>query len=150
MGTHGHPRYARRSLDCAGSDTQAGGLARRKPSLSFASSVSFLLRFAERTLAGLLFHEPPRTTRCRPSVPTPHKNDAVENGGAQAERIGMARVRHPGVDPLHHFICLNTSRAPAVAQAAKAVAKAAHICFRQPAHAARMQLESEKRRRNAI
>jgi len=34
--------------------------------LSFRFDGAFLLRLAERTLAGLLFHEPPRITRSGP------------------------------------------------------------------------------------
>ena len=41
----------------------AGALARRNPRLLFRLSGVFLLRLAERTLRGLLFHEPPRFTR---------------------------------------------------------------------------------------
>ena len=41
----------------------AGALARRNPRLLFRLSGVFLLRLAERTLCGLLFHEPPRFTR---------------------------------------------------------------------------------------
>lgn len=37
--------------------------ARRKPKLLFRFDGVFLLRLAERTLAGLLFQEPPRFTR---------------------------------------------------------------------------------------
>ncbi len=40
-----------------------GGLARRKPALLLRLVGVFLLRFAERTLAGLLFQEPPRSAR---------------------------------------------------------------------------------------
>ena len=38
-------------------------LAARKPVLLFRFAGSFLLRLAERVLFGLLFQEPPRTTR---------------------------------------------------------------------------------------
>ena len=38
-------------------------LATRKPLLLLRFPVEFLLRFAERTFLGLLFHEPPRNTR---------------------------------------------------------------------------------------
>jgi hypothetical protein len=41
----------------------SGVLARRNPLLLFRLSVVFLLRFAERTLRGSLFQEPPRFTR---------------------------------------------------------------------------------------
>ena len=46
--------------------SHTGGLARRKPMLLFVLSGLFLLRFAERTLCGLLFQEPPRFTRLAP------------------------------------------------------------------------------------
>ena len=49
----------------------AGGLARRKPWLLLRLVGSFLLRLAERTLAGLLFQEPPRTARAPPIGPLP-------------------------------------------------------------------------------
>src|SRR5690606_20526122 len=39
--------------------------AKRKPTLLFRFDVSFLLRFADRRFSGLLFHDPPRTTRPR-------------------------------------------------------------------------------------
>jgi hypothetical protein len=39
----------------------------RKPMLLFLLSALFLLRFAERQLIALLFHEPPRITRYRPT-----------------------------------------------------------------------------------
>jgi hypothetical protein len=52
--------------------------ATRKPRLLFRLSGSFLLRFDERRLSGLLFQEPPRTTR--------------EDGADQA----------PGVSMQHH------------------------------------------------
>jgi hypothetical protein len=38
-------------------------LPTRKPKLLFRLSVVFLLRFAARRFRGLLFQEPPRTTR---------------------------------------------------------------------------------------
>ncbi len=41
----------------------AGGVASRKPLLSLRLAPPFLLRLAARTLAGLLFQAPPRTTR---------------------------------------------------------------------------------------
>jgi hypothetical protein len=50
-----------------------GGLARRNPLLSLRLSGSFLLRFAARNLLGLLFHEPPRSTRRPPDGPFPLK-----------------------------------------------------------------------------
>ena len=54
-------------------DTALAGvvLARRKPLLLLRLSGVFLLRLAERRFVGLLFQEPPRSTRflrtCRPS-----------------------------------------------------------------------------------
>ncbi|MDG4550188.1 MAG: hypothetical protein P9F19_07230 [Candidatus Contendobacter sp.] len=50
---------------------KAGGLARRKPWLLLRLAGSSLLRLAERTLAGLLFQEPPRTARAPPIGPLP-------------------------------------------------------------------------------
>lgn len=44
-------------------DGRAG--ANPKPMLLFRQSGVWLLRFAERRLRALLFHEPPRSTRCR-------------------------------------------------------------------------------------
>jgi hypothetical protein len=41
-------------------------LERRKPRLLFRLSGELLLRFAERQLFALLFHEPPRLTRFEP------------------------------------------------------------------------------------
>lgn len=41
-------------------------LERRKPLLLFLLSGVLLLRLAQRRLAGLLFHEPPRKTRLEP------------------------------------------------------------------------------------
>jgi len=43
--------------------TPAANTATRKPLLSFRLSGLFLLRLAERQFAGLLFHDPPRSTR---------------------------------------------------------------------------------------
>ena len=40
-----------------------GGLAKRKPLLLLRLEAVFLLRLAERRLFGLLFQEPPRSTR---------------------------------------------------------------------------------------
>ena len=45
--------------------------ARRNPRLLFRLSVLFLLRFADRRFVGLLFQEPPRTTRRPPRGPFP-------------------------------------------------------------------------------
>nr|VFJ49288.1 MAG: hypothetical protein BECKFW1821A_GA0114235_102241 [Candidatus Kentron sp. FW] len=60
MGTHEHSRRIR---ECAGPGYGVGVLARRKPMLLFASFGLFLLRFAERSLLGLLFQAPPRSAR---------------------------------------------------------------------------------------
>ncbi len=73
---HGHPHITPdTSLDAPVPDEghlgRTGGLARRKPLLLFRLSGLFLLRFAERTLLGLLFHEPPRNTRSPPYGPFP-------------------------------------------------------------------------------
>lgn len=55
----------------------AGGLARQKPWLLFAFEAVFLLRFADRRFRGLLFQEPPRTTRRAhargPAQPKPNR-----------------------------------------------------------------------------
>ena len=48
----------------------AGGLARRNPWLLLRLPGVFLFRLAERTLSGLLFQEPPRSTR-RATGPSP-------------------------------------------------------------------------------
>ena len=45
--------------------------ARRKPRLLFRLSALFLLRLAERRFSGLLFQEPPRSTRRPPQGPFP-------------------------------------------------------------------------------
>ena len=50
-----------------------GGLARRKPITAFRLSGLFLLRLAERTARGLLFHEPPRTAGLRLGQTPPHE-----------------------------------------------------------------------------
>ena len=55
---------------CKQGDRHSGSmsavLARRKPILLLRLSGVLLLRLATRTLAGLLFHEPPRITRLEP------------------------------------------------------------------------------------
>ena len=57
---------------------QTGGLARRKPRLLLRLSGAFLLRFAERTLSGSLFQEPPRKTRDRPRPAPPREGYLIE------------------------------------------------------------------------
>ena len=52
-------------------EISAGGLERRRPMLLFRLSGVLLLRFAERTFLGLLFHAPPRITRWPPFGPSP-------------------------------------------------------------------------------
>ena len=52
-------------------EISAGGLERRRPMLLFRLSGVLLLRFAERTFLGLLFHAPPRITRLPPFGPSP-------------------------------------------------------------------------------
>ena len=54
-------------------------LPTRKPRLLFRLSVVFLLRFAERRSSGLLFQEPPRTTR---------RQGAVQASGVLARSTG--------------------------------------------------------------
>jgi len=51
-------------------------LAQRKPMLLFRLSGLFLLRLALRTLLGLLFHEPPRSTLC----PGPTERRSMRRG----------------------------------------------------------------------
>ena len=62
----------------------------------------FLLRFAERNLSGLLFQEPPRSTRRDRSGPSPLDYYRGKNLFAQAQSLclfGMAYpALHTGVD----------------------------------------------------
>ena len=59
---HGRPSYATCSKDRTCSDRRVDW-NNRKPLLLLRLSAVFLLRLAERTLAGLLFQEPPRNER---------------------------------------------------------------------------------------
>ena len=61
---HGHLRATLPvSMKAGTQGIFAGVLARRKPRLLLRFRGSLSLRLAERNLVGLLFHEPPRTTR---------------------------------------------------------------------------------------
>ena len=74
--------------------TPAGNTATRKPLLSFRLSGLFLLRFAERQFLGLLFQEPPRSTR-RLYSPNPLGQTTAEAAIFAANR-GFAPVPQEG------------------------------------------------------
>jgi len=57
------PHHARHTRGRTGSGSGGACWARRKPTLLFRFHASFLFRFADRALCGLLFHEPPRSAR---------------------------------------------------------------------------------------
>ena len=57
----------------------------------------FLLRFAERNLSGLLFQEPPRSTRRVQSGPSPLVYYPGKNLFPQAQRIGLSGMADPAL-----------------------------------------------------
>ena len=124
--------------------------ATRKPRLLFRLLVLFLLRFAERRLSGLLFQEPPRTTRgavqasgalgrIEPAAP--------EDRMAQAPGIGVVGMRVPGADASIDLIHINTAGSPLIAQATQSIAEAPNIILRQAAPPIVVEHEAEKLRR---
>jgi hypothetical protein len=66
--------------------------ARRNPRLLFRLSAVFLLRTAERTFLGLLFQEPPRTTRRPPYGLLPFLNTVSENILSRNPRVSACRA----------------------------------------------------------
>ena len=63
----------------------------RKPLLLFVLDGLFLLRLAQRMLFTLLFHEPPRTTRCFEPAPF-FETDIVQNFSAYLISVAKAGV----------------------------------------------------------
>ena len=57
----------------------------------------FLLRFAERKFSGLLFQEPPRTTRRDRSGPSPLEYYPGKNLFPQAHCIGLFGMTYPAL-----------------------------------------------------
>jgi hypothetical protein len=60
-------------------------------------SALFLLRFAERRLFGLLFQEPPRSTRWTQSGPSPLEYYLGKDALAQALGISLFGVAYPAL-----------------------------------------------------
>ena len=67
-------------------------LTRRTPKLLLRLPGSLLLRFAERTLAGLLFQLPPRFTRLEPLGPSSQVHHCRKPLSAQCQGIGVNHV----------------------------------------------------------
>ena len=82
-------------------DSQGVGiavLATRKPVLLFRLSGVFLLRLADRVLFGLLFQEPPRSTR--EAGRRPQEQCTLKQIGTQPPRIRVGRMGDPRPHPL--------------------------------------------------
>ena len=77
------PRLRRRSV-----------LDTRKPALLFRFPVVFLLRLAERTFRGSLFHEPPRNTRRQGAGQAPGTGARARGGANHPSRKIARRSRH--------------------------------------------------------
>ena len=75
--------------------TPADDTATRKPLLSFRLSGLFLLRLAERQFLGLLFQEPPRSTR-RLCSPDPLGLQTAAEAAIFAANRGFAPVPQEG------------------------------------------------------
>lgn len=78
----------------------AGRLASRKPLFVLRLAAPFLLRLAERTLAGLLLKDPPRRTRIfTDECPTTHSPSKITPHGVENSR----EITHfwPGHGPRH-------------------------------------------------
>jgi hypothetical protein len=70
-------------------------LAKRKPRLLFRLSVVFLLRLAARRFCGLLFQEPPRTTRRQGAVQASRDvADTSRPGRSHGASAKYLHVRH--------------------------------------------------------
>ena len=113
-------------------------LARRKPMLLFRLSAVFLLRFAERAFSGLLFQEPPRSTRRQGAVQASGaigriEPPAPEDRMAQAPGVGMLRMRHPGADAASTSSSRASPRASGLAGRAGGCGNAPHVVLRQAA-----------------
>ena len=106
---------------------------------------------AERRFLGLLFQEPPRSTRRWGTVRPPGlvKPPAPEDRLAQAPGIGVFGVRDPGAHPCLHILALDAAAAPAVAHAPQPVAEAAHVGFGQAPVAAGQEHEAQEGGRRA-
>jgi len=76
-------------------------LETRKPVLLFRFSGVFLLRLADRVLFGLLFHEPPRSTR--EAGRRPQEDCMPEDIRSQPPRVGVAGVANPRAYPLREI-----------------------------------------------
>ena len=129
----------------------AGVRARRKPLLLFRFAVLFLLRLAARVFCGLLFQEPPRSTRLtggqsgfigrgRERI----EPSAFEEGMAQACRVGVPGMGDPGIYVPLDRGAVNAAHAPAIAQPAQTITEAAHIFLGKAANTVAVQHIAKK------
>lgn len=108
---------------------------------------SFLLRLAERTWSGLLFHDPPRNTRRSEGpirLPPQVEQPVAKEGYAQSPRVGVARMRYPGADTPFNGVDFDTAFAPVLTQRAQAAGEAVHIGVVKPPAPVRQQHVAEK------
>jgi len=122
-------------------------LANRKPRLLFRLSVVFLLRLAERRFCGLLFQEPPRTTRRQGAVQASRGRlvpPALEDRVAQPPRVGMRGVRDPCADARVDAASIYRPRPPAITQAPQSAAETMDILLRQHPAAVLVEHEAEE------
>jgi hypothetical protein len=101
--------------------------------LSLRLSVLFLLRAEERNQSVLLFQEPPRTARDKPSAPFPHENGSGKQLGAQSQGIGLSGVADPALDAGIEVLPIHGALPVSVGEAAQAACKAVAVVVAQQA-----------------
>ena len=137
---------------------RGGVLARRNPMLLWRLSGEFLLRWAERSLLGLLIQEPPRTTRAlRAGAPASTGLPARARTGPwglpgrikppagkplcpQAKGVGLAGMGHPAAQALANLALSQAAVSKACPAGGQAGRRAADIGLRQAAPATGQQL----------